>query len=349
MRYLLVFSIIVLLFSCKKDEPDNKLPFNPTPYDLVVPDGFPDMPIPEDNPMTVEGVNLGRMLYYDPILSGDSTMSCATCHDAAFAFSDRGKQFSNGIDGSIGSRNAPAVINVGWMPALFWDGRAANIEAQALQPVPNPIEMYLNWPVAEKRLNSHGTYPQLFYQAFGKEIIDSNMVVKAIAQFERTMISSNSRWDKYLSGEVSLTQKEAQGFEIFFTEKGDCFHCHSTILFTDNKFRNNGLDSIFTDIGLFNVSGLEEDLGKFKTPTLRNLAFTAPYMHDGRFNSIEEVVNFYSDSIVWSPTIDPLMKKVGQGGLHLTQEEKLSLIAFINALNDSSFVNNPDFSNPFTK
>ena len=190
-------------------------------------------------------------------------------------------------------------------------------------------------------------YPDLFFKAFGTRTIDSTLVVKAIAQFERTMISSNSKWDRYLRGEVQLTQAESKGFEIFFTEKGDCFHCHTTILFTDHIFHNNGLDSEFADKGLFDVTGDPNDMGKFKTPTLRNLEFTAPYMHDGRFETLEEVIDFYSHEVKFSPTIDPLMKKVQQGGIQLTDEEKESLLAFLKTLTDNSFNENPDFSNPF--
>jgi cytochrome c peroxidase len=348
-NYILLILSILLLTFCKKKDSGNKpiTEFNPTPYNLTIPDGFPEMLIPDDNPLTVEGVALGRMLYYDSILSGDNSQSCANCHTAAFAFSDNEKQFSTGIDGLQGNRNAPAVINVAWMPSLFWDGRAGSVEAQALAPVANPIEMHLSWAEAMSKLNNHKAYPELFFAAFGKSSIDSNMVVKAIAQFERTMISSNSRWDRYLRGELELTQSEAQGFDIFFTEKGDCFHCHGTILFTDNLFHNNGLDSLFADPGLFAVSGDQNDIGKFKAPSLRNLGFTSPYMHDGRFKTIVEVIDFYSEGVVWSPTIDPLMKKVNQGGIHLDQQQKHDLISFINMLNDSSFVNNPNFSNPF--
>lgn len=343
--------IICLLFlaGCEKDptpEPPGEV-YDPTPYELVIPQGFPDMVIPADNPMSVEGVFLGRQLFYDSILSGDNTQSCGSCHAAAFNFSDNRKRFSEGITGDIGTRNSMAVINVGWMDDLFWDGRAKGLEDQALEPVPNPIEMHLEWSEAMTKLNSHTEYPELFFKAFGTREIDSTLVVKAIAQFERTMISSNSKWDKYLRGEVSLTQAEAQGFEIFFTEKGDCFHCHATILFTDNLPHNNGLDSEFTDKGYGDITKDPNDDGKFKTPTLRNIALTAPYMHDGRFETLEDVVDFYSEGVQWSPTIDPLMKKVNQGGVRLTDQEKQNLIAFIKTLTDTTFINNPDFSNPF--
>ncbi|MAE08791.1 MAG: cytochrome-c peroxidase [Bacteroidetes bacterium] len=352
-QYYIVALIVIatlLLTNCKKAGSGDENPqetFDPTPLELIIPQGFPDMVIPDNNPLTVEGVALGRLLFYDEILSGNDSQSCATCHSQSFAFSDNGKQTSEGIDGIKGDRNAPAVINIGWLPSLFWDGRAKTIEEQALGPVPNPIEMHLEWTDAEIKLNNHANYPDLFFKSFGTHEIDSMLVVKAIAQFERTIISSNSKWDKYLRGEVSLSQTEAKGFEIFFTEKGDCFHCHTTILFTDNLFHNNGLDSIFNDEGLSNITNNPNDQGKFKTPTLRNIEFTAPYMHDGRFTTLEEVIDFYSEGIVWSSTIDPLMKKVSQGGVHLNEEEKNNLIAFVKTLTDTTFVNNSDYSNPF--
>ena len=340
----------LLLTNCKKagsGDENPKVTFDPTLFDLSIPQGFPDMVIPDDNPLTVEGVALGRFLFYDEILSGNNSQSCATCHSQDFAFTDNGNKTSVGIDGTMGDRNTPAVINVGWLTSLFWDGRATTVEDQALGPVPNPIEMHLEWTEAMIKLNNHENYPDLFFKAFGTYDIDSTMVVKAIAQFERTIISSNSKWDRYLRGEVSLTKAEAKGFEIFFTEKGDCFHCHTSILFTDNLFHNNGLDSIFNDEGLSNITNNPNDKGKFKTPTLRNIEFTAPYMHDGRFATLEEVIDFYSDGIIWSPSIDPLMKKVSQGGVNLNEEEKNNLIAFIKTLTDTTFVNNSDYSNPF--
>ena len=349
-EYIIFLVVGLILFSACDKTPDPQPPgevYDPTPYELVIPQGFPDMIIPGDNPMTIEGVALGRRLFYDTILSGDNTQSCGSCHAPAFNFTDNGKQFSEGITGDIGTRNSMAVINVGWMTELFWDGRAKGVEAQALGPVPNPIEMHLKWPDAMHKLNQHSQYPDLFFEAFGTRNIDSMLVVKAIAQFERTMISSNSKWDRYLRGEVSLSQAEAQGFELFFTEKGDCFHCHATILFTDNLPHNNGLDSLFADLGYGDITKNPLDNGKFKTPSLRNIVFTAPYMHDGRFETLEEVIDFYSEEVKWSPTIDPLMKKVNQGGIKLTNQQKQNLVAFIKTLTDTTFINNPEFSNPF--
>lgn len=346
---VLAMMFLFLLSSCNKEttpEPPTEV-YDPTPYELKIPQGFPTMLIPDDNPMTAEGVELGRRLFYDPILSGDNTQSCASCHAPEFAFTDNGKKFSEGIDGLEGNRNSMAVINIGWMPKLFWDGRADGVEEQALGPVPNPIEMHQEWTEAMNKLNADSEYPELFLNAFGTKNIDSTLVTKAIAQFERTLISGNSKWDRYLRGEANLNQSESKGFEIFFTEKGDCFHCHSTILFADNLFHNNGLDSEFTDKGLYEVTGNNNDIGKFKTPTLRNWIFTEPFMHDGRFKNMGEVIEFYSTGVKWSATIDPLMKKVEQGGIHLNDEEKVHLVSFLLTLNDSSFVTNPEFSNPF--
>jgi cytochrome c peroxidase len=342
--------LLIVGYSCKKSETGDQSPgetWNPTPYVIEIPQGFPDMSIPQDNPMTVEGVTLGRRLFYDPILSADNTQSCASCHAQSFTFTDNNRRFSLGIDGIEGTRNSMSLINAGWSLHMNWDGSAENLENQAFEPVTNPLEMHNTWANAIADLQADDQYPELFFDAFGTRNIDSNLVVKALAQFERTLISSDSKWDRYLRGEAQLSVSETKGFEIFFTEKGDCFHCHSTILYTDNDFHNNGLDSIFSDIGLAAVTGNPNDVGRFKTPTLRNLEFTAPYMHDGRFASIEEVVDFYSEGVKFSPTIDPLMKNVEQGGVNLTEEEKANLIAFLKTLTDSSFNNNPDFSNPF--
>lgn len=342
------FLLLVLIISaCHKYPPSPPgIPLGQTPFELNIPEGFPSMSIPEDNPTTVEGVALGRMLFYDPILSADSTQSCASCHNQKFAFTDNGKRFSEGIDKIEGTRNSMPVINSGWTYDLFWDGRSIGLEGQALDPVPNPIEMHQSWPEAMAKLNRHNRYPELFFKAFGKNYIDSTLVTKAIAQFERTLISSNSKWDKYLRGDYQLSQAETKGYEIFFTEKGDCFHCHSTILYTDNLFHNNGLDSVHIDQGLFDVTENSGDVGKFKTPTLRNIVFTAPYMHDGRFETLEEVIDFYSHEVKWSETVDPLMKKVNQGGIQLLDEEKEYLLAFIKTLTDEEFVSDTSFSDP---
>jgi cytochrome c peroxidase len=317
------------------------IPFNPETLQVEV-QGFPAQQIPPDNPTTRQGVELGRRLFHDPILSGDDTQSCASCHSQAFSFTDNGRRFSQGIDGIEGTRNAPALINVGWIRSFFWDGRAASLEDQALQPVPNPIEMHEEWPDVVTDLEGDPTYPDLFAAAFGDPAITRERVVKAIAQFERTFVSNDSKYDRFLRGEVELTPQEDRGFRIFFTERGDCFHCHGNILLTDNVFHNTGLDSEFTaDPGLFAVTHQPSDLGLFKTPTLRNVEYTAPYMHDGRFNTLEEVVQHYNRGTVYSPTVDPLMRP--STGLGLSDDEVADLVAFLSTFSDPAYLTNPDY------
>ena len=311
--------------------------FNNTPYVFETPYGFPNMNIPFDNPMTIEGVALGEKLFRDPILSADNTQSCINCHQQNFSFSEP-NQFSTGIDNVQGMRNASALINIGWNTSFNWDGSSLTLEEQAFEPVTNPIEMHNNWSNVETTLNSHADYPTLFKQAFNIDYIDSNHVVKAIAQFERTLISSNSKLDRYLNNEEQLTISELNGYAIFNTEKGDCFHCHASQLFMDNLFHNNGLDiEPFLDLGRGKVTLNSSDNGKFKTPTLRNIEMTAPYMHDGRFATLEEVVEHYDSGGKYSTTVDPLMKKLGVG-LQLSNQEKIDLVAYLKTLTDNEFI-----------
>ncbi|MFK5981819.1 MAG: cytochrome c peroxidase [Flavobacteriaceae bacterium] len=308
--------------------------------------------IPANNPQTLEGISLGRELFYEPLLSGDGTQACADCHLAENSFTDPNR-FSTGITGAIGNRNAMPIYNLAWNfeDKFFWDGRAIGIEGQALGPVENPIEMNNTWPNAVATLQATSTYPDLFAQAFGTSTITKELVTKAIAQFERTMISGNSRFDQYLLGDTAaLTASEINGFNIFMDEdRGDCFHCHGSDanpLWTDNIFHNNGLDTTFEDNGLGQVTGDPLDNGKFKSPSLRNLAYTAPYMHDGRFSTLEEVINHYSEGLVYSETIDPLMKNIAQGGALLNEEDKIDLKAFLLSLSEPEYTTNPDFQDP---
>jgi len=241
------------------------------------------------------------------------------------------------------------LFNLAWNfdERFMWDGKELSIERQAFSPVRNPIEMHSDWKNVANKLQEHAEYPTLFKQAFGASKIDSTLVTKAIAQFERTLISGNSKFDQYLLGKVELTLEEQNGFNVFMDEtRGDCFHCHGSDnnpLWTDNKFHNNGLDETFTDLGLGAVTGDPNDHGKFRSPSLRNLKFTAPYMHDGRFATLEEVINHYSEGLKLSSTIDPLMKKANQGGVQLSDKDKADLKAFLLSLSDDDFVNNPKF------
>ncbi|MEE2930947.1 MAG: cytochrome c peroxidase [Bacteroidota bacterium] len=338
MRKILIYILVILtLNSCKKDKQSE--PSQTTPYELSTPYGFANMIIPQDNLLTVEGVSLGEKLFNDPILSGDNTLSCAGCHIKTSAFSDP-NQFSTGINNMLGIRNASAIINPGWHSKFNWDGSANSLEEQAFEPVTNPKEMNETWSNVEAKLNTHNEYPELFKNAFNINYIDSTHVVKALAQFERTLISAgNSRYDQYLRNEIQLTPSELNGFAIFITETGDCFHCHGTEMFMDNLFHNNALDNEpFMDNGLGEITGNIQDNGKFKTPTLRNIEFSSPYMHDGRFETLEEVIDHYSSGLQQSTTVDPLMKKLHLGGLQLTNQEKEDLISFLKTLSDPVFI-----------
>jgi cytochrome c peroxidase len=346
--------LATILLSCSTD--DGKVDgYTATPLELQIPQLFKDRilspVIPADNPQTVEGVALGRKLFFEKRLSANNTLACAGCHNPANAFTDP-RQFSVGIDGIQGDRNSMPLYNLAWNydGLFFWDGRATSIEDQALKPVVDPIEMHNTWSNAAETLQSDSEYRQMFSQAFGTETIDSVLVTKAIAQFIRTLISADSKFDRYLAGTGTLTPQELNGLNVFLDEnRGDCFHCHgnpNNPLWTDNIFHNNGLDETFTDRGRGIVTGDPREFGLFKTPSLRNLAFTAPYMHDGRFATLEEVIDHYSEGLVYSETIDPLMKKVAEGGVHLTEQDKADLKAFLLSLSDPSFINNPDFQNP---
>ena len=353
---LIIF--VLLTFSCEQDlapisgcTDENATNFNPnavtdngnciyfrtTPYTIEIPYGFPNMIIPQDNPMTVEGVNLGEKLFNDPILSADNSLACVNCHNKSSSFSDP-NQYSTGIDNIQGTRNASALVNIGWNSSFNWDGSAQSLEEQAFEPITNPIEMHDTWQNVENKINANLEYKNLFSEAFNIDYIDSNHIVMALAQFERTLISSDSKFDKYIRGEIQLSPSELSGYAIFNSEKGDCFHCHGSQMFMDNRFHNNGLDiEPFTDLGLGGISGNSNDNGKFRTPSLRNIEYTSPYMHDGRFISLEEVVNHYNSGGNYSSTVDPLMKKIGIG-LQLTNQEKQDLVSFLKTLSDENFI-----------
>ena len=344
----------ILSFICMSCSNEGVQEYVPTPSPLQIPQLFEDNIIPPvipiDNPQTVEGVALGKKLFFDTILSGDNTQACASCHAPENAFTDN-TQFSDGIDGVFGTRNSMPLFNLAWNygERFAWDGKELGLEDQAFEPVSNPIEMHSDWNDVAQKLQLHSEYPDLFNQAFGTSTIDSILVTKAIAQFERTLISANSRFDKFSLGIIELSPEELSGLNVFLSEdKGDCFHCHgnpNNPVWTDNIFHNNGLDATFTDFGLGAVTGDPADNGKFKSASLRNLAFTAPYMHDGRFNTLDEVIEFYSTGLQNSPTIDPLMKKVEQGGVNLSAQEKSDLKAFLLSLSDPEFITNSDFQN----
>lgn len=350
-KCLVIGVVLTALWSCQSDDAPA---YTATPMPLDIPAFFASsiLPpvIPRDNPQSVEGVALGKKLFYDPILSANGTQACADCHLPSNSFTDN-RQYSIGSEGDVGTRNSMPLFNIAWNfeQRFFWDGAEATLENQIFEPVVNPTEMNNTWRNVTESLDASPIYPELFSAAFGTTKIDSVGVSKAIAQFLRTLISSNAKFDRHLTDQVPLTPEEQRGLAIFLDEsRGDCFHCHgnpNTPLWTDNRFHNNGLDEFFTDRGLGAVTGDPRDDGLFKTPSLRNLAFTAPYMHDGRFNTLEEVIDHYSEGLVYSETISPLMKNVAAGGVHLSPEEKSDLKAFLLSLSDQSFIENPAFQN----
>lgn len=348
---LVLLSLIIMgQYSCTKEEevPCPEEPEVAIPYDLEIPRGFPPMQIPTDNPLTVQGVELGRELFYDTRLSDDNTQSCASCHITEASYSDSSR-FSEGVTGAFGDRNAMAVVNLGYAFALFWDGRSATLEEQALEPVTNPIEMNSTWEDVLIKLNADEHYRDRFKVAFGVDEIDSLDVAKAIAQFERTMLSGNSKYDRFLRMEESLTASEGRGKDIFFSERADCFHCHGTVMLQGFKYHNNGLQQTMEDPGVGGVTGNPNEIGLFKPTTLRNIALTAPYMHDGRFETLEEVIEFYNSGVNQSsPNISAVMLKNNRpnGSLNLTDQEKADLLAFLLTLTDDEFISNPDFMEP---
>jgi cytochrome c peroxidase len=317
------------------------------PYTLPVPSNFPAPILPADNPLTVEGIALGRKLFYEELLSGDNTQSCASCHDQAFGFSDHGQQFSTGIDGVQGSTNAIALMNLAWMQAFAWNGREERLDSQALAEIEGVIEMHEDLSNAAAELQATPDYPEAFDAAFDESTITGDAILQALAQFGYTLISANSDYDKFTRGEPNqFSQAAFRGMEVFFSDRGECYRCHAPDLLTDYGYHNNGLDSTFTpaNYGRANITGLPWDIGKYKTPGLRNVEVSAPYMHDGRFATLEEVVEHYNSGIRISSTLDPQIVK--PGGLFLTNQEKSDLVVFLRSLTDQEFLADTLYSDP---
>lgn len=366
--FILFFAMVSLgAESCREDDdttcttcPNNDIitgDYNPQPFAITVPSWLPPVPVPPDNLLTTDGVALGRMLFYDPILSSDSTLSCASCHKQERAFTD-GLAVSTGVLGISGKRSAMSLANLAYNTrGFFWDGRTGSLETQALIPVEDHIEMNENWDNVVQKFRNHATYPALFRKAFGIELksqITKELAAKALAQFQRTLISGNSRYDQIIWAQQGwLTDQEQRGLELFFIEFAGtvqhpgCSHCHFNPLFTDNNFRQNGLEDVpdllsFPDPGRGAISGIANDNGKFRVPTLRNIELTAPYMHDGRFATLEQVLDHYATGghgvSNEDPNIFPFV---------LDAQQKEDLIAFLKTLTDQTFVTNPNFSNPF--
>ena len=363
---------VLLITACKPDSDlTEEEPAVTTPYKQVLPAGFPaTVRIPADNQLTEEGVALGRMLFYETRLSRNNALSCGSCHQQSKAFTD-GRALALGVDGAQHTRSAMSLANILWEPSLNWDGAADGLETQARKPIENPVEMHQTLAEGVSKLQQTELYPPLFRKAFGSRTITEQNVLKALAQFERTLISSNSKYDKFRRREISkLTLDEEAGRQLFLTHPNpvepipgaNCFHCHTegNLLFSSTDytngaaatFFNNGLDVSPADAGRGGVTGLAADRGKFRAPTLRNIALTAPYMHDGRFQTLQQVLDHYSDHVQQSsPNIDINLLDATNTfhgtQLDLTATQKRQIIAFLQTLTDSTFIQDKRFSSPF--
>ncbi len=325
----------------------------PQPYVLGVPANFPQPPDMPDNPLTDEGVALGRQLFYEKKLSGNNQISCASCHVQSLGFADGIALTAIGVSRTTLLRHSPALINLAWANnGLFWDGGSTNLESQAFGPLTAHDEMAQNLQELVLELNATSQYPLAFQRAFKSEVSAAN-IVKALAQFQRTLVSGNSRYDKYIRKEPggSLTETELAGLQLV---QQKCQACHATDLFTDQQYHNNGIDNQYPDqphegiyLGRSRVSFQTKDIGAYRTPTLRNIMQTAPYMHDGRFSTIEQVLQHYANGVKYSASLAPELQKNGVTGIALSTIEQERIIAFLKTLTDSSFINNKKFSSPF--
>jgi cytochrome c peroxidase len=366
MKKIFILSIIVLVIiqivSCKKDQETDDIVttipmLDETAY--IIDNGmFPPPPIASDNQLTVQKVLLGRMLFHEKKLSGNNTMSCSSCHKQEFGFTDTAK-FSLGIDGLIGKRNSMSAVNMAWNTnGFFWDGRANLLRDQSLMPIQDVLEMHETLSNVVSKLSMEQSYKDQFIRAFGSDQITSEKISFALEQFMNSIVSNRSKYDNYLAGVATLSIEEERGRLLFFQEfnpffpeesGADCAHCHSGDNFSNNMYMNNGTktDDEMIDLGRFNVTESSEDKGKFKVPTLRNIELTGPYMSDGSFNTLEEVIDHYNTGLKMSSTLDPALDQVIATGLLLSEQDKNDLVAFLKTLTDYKLITDSKYSSPF--
>jgi cytochrome c peroxidase len=331
------------------------LPEKFTPYPFQMSATFPIPDLPRDNPLTVERVELGKTLFFDKRISINDAQSCADCHLPEKAFADN-RRTARGAEGEFGPRNSMPLFNLAWKKEFFWDGRAKSLRAQVLLPIQNPIEMHQSLTNLVAKLKSEKAesakrkaemdYTSLFTAAFGSPEITAEKISLALENYLLTLTSFNAKFDRVLRGEEKFTPDEQRGFELFSTEYdprrgqfgADCFHCHGGPLFQSQSFANNGSDGAFKDLGREQVTGKASDRGKFAVPSLRNIALTAPYMHDGRFRTLAEVIEHYSTGVVRSATLDPNLAKHPDGGVPLMAADKRALVAFLKTLTDAQYI-----------
>jgi cytochrome c peroxidase len=318
--------------------------------------GLPEPELPGDNLLTEQGVKLGRMLFYETRLSGDNSLACASCHKQENAFTDTNR-FSTGIDGLEGHRQAMSAVNMLWNTnGYFWDGRAQKLRDQSIIPIQDDLEMNETMENVVEKLEQDTLYKHQFFRAFGSEDISSHRIGLALEQFMNSIVSYRSKYDLFLEGEATFTEKEELGMELFFeeynpyfpeTSGADCGHCHGGKNFSSQEYMNNGLDSIYNDNGRYDVTGLESDRGAMKVTTLRNIELTAPYMHDGRFKTLEEVIDHYNEGLRYNASLDPALAMTMGTGLMLNNTDKDALIAFLRTLTDSNLIQDSRYASPF--
>jgi cytochrome c peroxidase len=340
--FFIIFGCILLLsfanrsldiFISKKD------------VELKIPTGFPKPNYDfKNNKLTPEGFTLGRKLFYDPILSKDSSTSCQSCHQRVAAFAHIDHALSHGIDGKIGTRNVPALQNMIWKDTFMADGGVNNLEVQPINPITNPVEMNESLLHIVAKLKQNKEYVLLFQNAYKDTIINSERILKALVQFTGLMVSANSRYDKYMVGKDTFSIQEKSGLELF---RSKCSGCHKEPLFTDNSYRNNGLkpDTSLNDIGRGKITRVETDNYKFKVPSLRNIEMTFPYMHDGRYRKLKDVMNHYCSSADHNAGADEEINNIGD----LSDKERKDIIAFLLTLTDKDFLNDRRFADPNRK
>ncbi len=327
-------SILLLLFAFS--------PKKGTPIYFDIPKGWPQPHYDfAKNPLTEEGFQLGRTLFYDPILSRDNTISCSSCHLQATGFTHVDHDLSHGIEGKIGTRNAMALINVAWSKDFMWDGGVNHLDVQPIAPITSAVEMDETMANVVSKLQKSNRYPALFEKAFGTNIITGQLLLKALSQFELQLVSANAKYDKVARGEVSFNESEQKGYVLF---KRHCASCHQEPLFTSDKFENNGLsiDTTLNDLGRMKITQNTKDAYRFKVPTLRNVQFTFPYMHDGRFKTLTEVIKHYNTGMLQSPSLSKQLQKP----MNLTDNDRVDLDAFLKTLTDTAFLFNPKFGYP---
>lgn len=332
-KFFYLFVAFAVLLSCKKEIIENTFEFN---YSSTFP-----IPIYNVNEydFSYNKFNLGRTLFYDKILSVDSTISCGSCHEQPHAFAGHSGAFSEGVFGQLGTRNSPSIANNAWNPAFMWDGGINHLDIVPIAPITNPIEMHETLENVLVKLKRSPKYINLFNKAFGNQTITDQKMLQALSTFMAMIVSDQSKYDKVMRGDVSFSNQEAAGFELFNQK---CASCHSGALFTDYEYKNNGLDQTFSDLGRGLITQNPQDYGKFKTPSLRNVELTYPYMHDGRFYNLTQVLDHYSAGVQQSATLDPSL----QNGIPLTSSEKATLIAFLKTLTDYELMTNRWLSEP---